>query len=189
MKKYTMKDVGLVTPVNIIVAVDETGGFGKDGKIPWHFPEDLKHFQSITKNTTCIMGRKTYQDMLEMVVERKKKKSPKEKIIKIDEILPGRECFVVSRTLKTVQGATVVPRLRKAMVDATKKEIFVIGGELMYTEALPWTKMIHLTVVKGHYNCDRFFPLDYLDKHFKIAGGKKISDNLLYVKYKRVTPL
>ena len=129
MKVYTMKNVGLVTPVNIIVAVDETGGFGKDGKIPWNFPEDLKHFQSITKGSTCIMGRKTYQDMLEMVVERKRKKSPKEKIIKIDSILPGRECFVVSRTLKNVQGATVVVSSRnQEAIEKVAKEITEVSG-------------------------------------------------------------
>ena len=52
--------------VEIIVAVDEDGGFGKDGKIPWHYSEDLKHFKEVTTGHVCIMGRKTYEDMLEM---------------------------------------------------------------------------------------------------------------------------
>jgi dihydrofolate reductase len=69
--------------VNIIVAVDDAGGFGKDGKIPWHFPEDFKRFKEITKDSVCVMGRNTYEDMLEMVKSRKKDPN-----VKIETILP-----------------------------------------------------------------------------------------------------
>ena len=42
------------------------GGFGKDGKIPWSIPEDLDHFKEITTGHICVMGRRTYTDMLAM---------------------------------------------------------------------------------------------------------------------------
>lgn len=184
MKVYK-KNVGIIKPIDIIVAVDETGGFGKEGKIPWHFPEDLKHFQTTTKNSTCIMGRKTYQDIYNMTIERKKLGTNKKKLIKIEEILPGRENFVISNSLSKVQGAKIFSNLRNAIMSSTKKKIFVIGGERLFTEALNWTKMIHMTLVKGNYYCDKFFPVDYVKKHFKINKGKKLSDNLLYMTYTR----
>lgn len=184
MKIYK-SNIGIMPSIDIIVAVDESGGFGKDGKIPWHFPEDLKHFQSITKNSTCIMGRKTYQDIFNMIIERKKLGTIKKKLVKIPEILPGRESFIISKSISKVQGATVFTNLRKAILSATKKKIFIIGGERLFTEALTWTNTIHITLVKGFYDCDRFFPIDYMKKHFKINKGKKLSDNLLYITYTR----
>lgn len=50
---------------NIIVAVDCEGGFGKEGKIPWFLPEDFEHFKNMTTGHVCVMGRRTYEEMLE----------------------------------------------------------------------------------------------------------------------------
>ena len=95
-----------ISPLSIIVAVDESGGFGKGGKIPWNIPEDMKHFQEVTKGGVCIMGRKTYEDMLAMTTIRKEKEAAKETGSPpttselqrtITEILPGRTSFVVTR--------------------------------------------------------------------------------------------
>lgn len=171
-------------PLSLIVAVDEQGGFAKGGIIPWSYPEDLKHFQQVTKGAACIMGRKTYHDMYDMVIARKTKGKKSKKPVKIEEILPGRECYVVSRQ-KNFEGATAVPRLRKAVEITDKRKIFIIGGERIYTEALPFVNHIYMTLVKGEHDCDRFFPIDYVQKHFKITSGKKESDSLLFIEYKR----
>jgi dihydrofolate reductase len=171
-------------PVNIIVAVEETGGFGNKGTIPWRDEafarDDFKHFQKITKGSVCVMGRKTYEEILEMMLKKKTKEE-------IEFILPGRVCYVISRNPNLeVVGATVIPNLRKAMETHKEddKELFVIGGERLFTEALPWTKTIYLTVVKNTYGCDRFFNLKYLDHFFAIADGTK-TDNLYFLTYKR----
>jgi dihydrofolate reductase len=182
--KISRLNVGLIRPVSIIVAVDEEGGFGKDGKIPWHFPEDLKHFQSTTKNSTCIMGRLTYLNMYDMIVSRKSK-GDKSKPVKLKNILPNRESIVISKTMKEAEGARVTPFLRKAIETAKKSNIFVIGGDRLYTEALPWTNTIYLTLVKGRYECDRHFPIGYINLNFKIDSGKQLSDDLLVIKYIR----
>lgn len=52
--------------ISIIVAVDDSGGFGKEGKLPWYFPEDLANFKKLTTNATCLMGRLTYDDIKSM---------------------------------------------------------------------------------------------------------------------------
>ena len=166
-------------PIQIIVGVDCEGGFGKDGNIPWHFSEDLKRFKKITDGATCIMGRNTYEDMLEMVKKRKKDKD-------IKELLPNRQCLVVTSDVNIVlEGATRVSSLSDGIKKANKEKIFVVGGEKMYVEALSSTHRVHMTVVKGEaYDCDRFFPVEYLHKHFRITGGEQTNE-LYFVQYNR----
>jgi len=173
-------------PLNIIVGVDKAGGFGKDGKIPWHFPEDLKHFKEVTKDSICIMGRKTYEDMLEMVKARQKKKR------KVSKILPSRHCIVLTRQENyKAEGADVASSLIQAIADLPeddKRPIFVIGGEKLFVESLPFVHTVYMTIVNDYYDCDRFFPLEYLTKKFRIAEGKTNDDEkLMFMKYQRTT--
>ena len=169
--------------LKIIVAVDTEGGFGKDGKIPWFFPEDLKHFQKITKDSICIMGRKTYEDMAEMILS-KRKDEDKDK-----PILKDRESIVISsKDDYDPVGAKAAKGIRIAihsLDESDHREVFVIGGEKMFIEALPFTDTIYMTIVKGEaYDCDRFFPLEYLNKNFVIKEGEE-TDDLYYVTYVR----
>lgn len=178
-------NTGLMPSLNIIVAVDELGGFGKDGKIPWHYPEDLKHFQQVTKDCACIMGRKTYEDMYSMVVARKSKGKEFKTPVRIKNILPGRDNYVVTKQEK-LEGVTTVNNIRKATILTKKDKIFILGGERIFIEALPFVNKVYLTLVKGDFNCDRFFPVDYLTKHFKITGGEQGGHSFLFVNYERI---
>lgn len=173
-----------IKPLNIIVAVDQGLGFGYQGNIPWKTEPfaktDFKHFQQTTKDSVCIMGRNTYQEILDMMLTRKSKEE-------IDSILPGRICYVVSRNKDLeVVGATVVPNIRSAVQNDKNgdKEIFVIGGEKLFVEALSWTNTIYMTVVKNYYKCDRVFPATYLDQYFTISEGTQ-ADDLHFLTYKR----
>ena len=171
--------------VEIIVAVDEDGGFGKDGKIPWHYSEDLKHFKEVTTGHVCIMGRKTYEDMLEM---RKARDAKKENPPAIDAILPNRESFVVTRSNMDTPGATKARNLTEAIGHVMRddpRKIFIIGGWRMYVEGLTWASRVHLTLVPGRFDCDKFFPVSVLNKNFKIIDGKQEGD-LKFVTYARV---
>jgi dihydrofolate reductase len=173
-----------IKPLSIIVAVDLGLGFGYQGEIPWKTEPfaktDFKHFQQTTKDSVCIMGRNTYQEILDMTLTRKTKEE-------IDSILPGRICYVISRNKNLeVVGATVVQNLRSAIQNEQTggKEIFVIGGEKLFVEALSWTDTIYMTVVKNYYKCDRVFPAAYLDQHFTIVDGTQ-TDDLHFLTYKR----
>lgn len=174
-----------IPPLSIIVGVDSEGGFGKAGKIPWFFPEDLKHFQTTTTPGICIMGRRTYEDMFEMI--QSKRKDPEGQID--DPILKGRESYVVTSNKDfEAHGATAVAGIHQAiqcLAVGDARPIFVIGGERMYIEALAFTETIYMTVVKGKsYDCDRFFPIEVLKKNFEIVDGKD-TDELSFVTYKR----
>lgn len=167
-------------PIQIIVGVDCEGGFGKDGKIPWKSSEDLKRFKKITDGATCVMGRNTYEDMLGMVKQRKKGED-------INELLPNRQCLVVTSNVNIeLEGATRVSSLSDAMLKSDKdKEIFVVGGEKMYIEALAVAHRVHMTVMKGEaFDCDRFFPVKFLHEKFKITEGEQTED-LYFVQYNR----
>lgn len=137
--------------ISIILACDSRGGIGKDGKLPWHIPEDLKRFKDLTQGATIIMGRKTYDEIADKFPDR------------TDAILPGRKSIVLSRKMEiNPRGASVKPRLRTAIEDARnsgEKSIFVIGGERLFWEALPWANMVFMTAVDGDYHCDKHFPL------------------------------
>lgn len=169
--------------LSLIVAVDKDGGFGKDGKIPWHFSADLKHFQKTTKDSVCIMGRRTYTDMYEMI------QSKREEVEKANPILKGRESYVVTSSPDKVIGAVPVKSIRAAVQSldkGDKREIFVIGGYRMYAEAFAYAQTVYMTVVKGKsYDCDRFFPIEVLNKNFKIVEGEE-TDDLNFLKYTRI---
>lgn len=170
--------------IAIIVAVDEASGFGKNGKIPWHFPEDLKHFKEVTTNSICIMGRRTYEDMLEMRRQRDEEKG--KKIIR--KILPGRDCYVVSNTPNfTAPGATVVPNIRAVLESIDQDDsrpIFILGGYRMFVEGINLVSHIFMTIVEGRYGCDRFFPVQLLNRAFDIVDGTK-TENLSFITYQR----
>lgn len=168
--------------IEIIVAVDKQGGFSKDGKMPWHFAEDFKHFQDTTKNHACVMGRATYEEIAQIAEDRG---------INIEQsVLPQRDCYVVSTDKNyEAKGATTVTSLRDAVrkidtSDGTK--IFVIGGKRLFEEAMTWAQIVHMTVVQDDYHCDKFFPVQFLDKNFEIQDGEENEDGqLAFLTYKR----
>lgn len=176
--------------IRIIACVDNQGGFGKGGKIPWNYPEDMKHFKEKTTNHVCIMGRKTYEDMRNMMKKRK---------IKIgDSILPNRICYVVSsKTNLKLKGATQVSGLREvtdrhpehASPYSVDKHIYILGGERMFVQGLSHATHINLTVLDIDAECDRFFPVDKLSHHYTITSGEKITSAdgtaIMFTEYSR----
>jgi dihydrofolate reductase len=182
--------------ISIIVACDENGGIGFQGKIPWHFPEDFKHFKDTTMGGVCIMGRKTYEEILEMsgggnkaiqaYEEVEHIGSPVQQPTEIKPLLDGRESFVLSNDANfSPVGAQRAAGLREAIegLDNTDTcEIFVIGGEKLFIQALAWTDKIHMTIIKKEYDCDRFFPIQTLSKNYKIDLGEEL-DEMYFVRY------
>jgi dihydrofolate reductase len=144
----------------LIVAVDMHGGFTKGGEIPWYFPKDLKWFADHTKNQICVMGRVTYDSINAKLGEKAK-----------ESVLPERKCFVVSNTLTELPNATVIKTLSEVTQHLTddeldKKTVFFIGGEKIYRESISLANIVFVTVINGVYQCDKYFPTDYLMEHF-----------------------
>ena len=142
--------------IALIVAVAENGVIGRDGKLPWRIPEDMKWFRERTAGRPLIMGRKTWESF------------PKRP-------LPGRTNIVVTRDASyQAEGAVVVTSLPAALDVAygeAPEEIMVIGGAEIYKAALPHTRRIYLTSVHGEIEGDTLFPpIDRADWHETIAG-------------------
>ena len=131
--------------LNIIVACNNKDVIGKDGKIPWHIPEDLKRFKEITMGYPVIMGRKTHES--------------------IGKILKGRTNIIISRNedyipLETSEPVYTATSLSSALEIAFQinENVFVIGGEQIYKMALPFTDRVYLTTVDDDSDGDAYFP-------------------------------
>lgn len=135
--------------VSAIVAMSENNCIGKDNDLPWHIPEDLKHFRRVTMGKPIIMGRKTFQSIVD----------------RLGSPLPGRDNIVVSRGDYRAEGAIVCADLGGAIQTAEKlaaaknlDEIIIGGGGEIFRLALPFTSRLYLTEVHMTVDGDAFFP-------------------------------
>jgi len=123
-----------------IVAMAQNRVIGKEGRLPWHFSADLKHFKQTTMGGTLIMGRKTFESI---------GKKP----------LPGRENFVLSRSSqKSENSVTFFTSLEEAIKNAPTENIFIIGGETLFKETMRQADGIYLTKIDALYEGDVFYP-------------------------------
>ena len=128
-------------PLAMVVAIGDDGAIGKDGKVPWRIPEDLKHFKTVTMGHAIVMGRKTWDE--------------------VGKPLPGRRNLVVSRQPGlALEGAEVFRTLDDAIAAArtTDPEPHIIGGSTIYAAAMPLATRIYLTEVHRVVDADTFFP-------------------------------
>lgn len=130
-----------------VVAVAENGVIGRDGRLPWRMPTDLKRFRALTLGKPVIMGRNTYDS--------------------IGKPLSGRDNIVLTRqTDFAPPGVHVVATVAEAIALgqrlAAKRradEVMVIGGEDVFRAALPLADRIYLTLVRGTAEGDTYFAL------------------------------
>jgi len=126
--------------VFLVAAVAANGIIGAGGKLPWHLPQDLKHFKALTLGHPVIMGRKTWESL--------------------GRPLPGRENIVVTRSAGyDAPGASIAASLDAALaLCAGEPMAFVIGGSELYAAALPLADGLVLTEIHRDYEGDTRFP-------------------------------
>ena len=126
--------------IYLIAAVAANGVIGRRGRLPWHLPEDLKHFKRLTLGHPLIMGRRTWESL--------------------GGLLPGREHIVVTRTPGyDAPGAAVASSLAAALaLCAGEPVVFVIGGREIFAEALPLAARVVMTEIHRDYEGDTRFP-------------------------------
>jgi len=126
--------------VYLIAAVASNRVIGASSQLPWHLPEDLKHFKAQTLGHPVIMGRRTWESL--------------------GKPLPGRENIVVTRRAGYgATGASAAGSLDAALaLCAGKPMAFVIGGEELYRAALPCADGLVLTEIQRAYEGDARFP-------------------------------
>lgn len=124
----------------IIVAISQNGVIGRDGRLPWHLPSDLKHFKKTTMNYPIIMGRKTFES--------------------IGRPLPGRKNIVLSRNSSlSLPGCAVVHSIEEALgLCREDDKVFIIGGADVFNDCLPITDTIIVTALEREVDGDVYFP-------------------------------
>ena len=137
--------------LSLIVAMAQNRTIGRNNQLPWHLPEDLKYFKSVTMGKPIVMGRKTFES--------------------IGRPLPGRLNIVITRnsewqhpgvtTASSLQQATVIAAEQAATKQdsrAEMQEVMVIGGEEIYRVAIDLADRLYITRVQETIQGDAFFP-------------------------------
>ena len=128
--------------LSLLVAADEGNVIGKDNRLPWHLPNDLKYFKNQTWGLPILMGRKTFES--------------------IGKALPGRRNVVLTRNADwSHEGVTVVHSLDEAFMEIAPlqvEEVFVIGGAELFKATLPRAYRIYLTRIHHRFEGDTWFP-------------------------------
>ena len=133
----------------LIAAIARNRVIGKNGKLPWHIPEDLARFKQLTTGHTVIMGRKTFDSL--------------------DKPFPNRVNIVI--TSNVINGVKSYPSLEFALQALNnEKEVFVIGGGRVYTDALRFADELRLTLLDRDVDGDTYFPpyQEILKRNFRL---------------------
>ena len=144
--------------IALIVAMAKNRVIGADNKIPWHLPNELKLFKSLTMGHHIVMGRKTYES--------------------INRLLPGRTTVIVTRQRDyQVEGAIVAHSI-PAAIEACRgdDEVFVIGGADLFRETLPIANRLYLTVVDAEPSGDVFMPALDMTQWREVSSQAFIAD-------------
>lgn len=148
--------------ISIIVAVDKKRGIGRKNALPWYIPEDLKRFRRLTTGHVVIMGRKTFESIIN----------------RIGKPLPNRTSIIITRDknfdISIYENVAVCYSLDEAVkrakeieaasakASASQGEIFIIGGGEVYNQAVNKVDRLYLTYIDYDFDADVFFP-DYSD--------------------------
>jgi dihydrofolate reductase len=134
--------------LSLIVAATTNNVIGRNNELPWHLPQDLKYFKSVTLGKPVIMGRKTFES--------------------IGKPLPGRTNIVVTRqkdwkfsgvlVAESIEEALEVGQQFRNEQQNLAEEVMVIGGAEIYRHALPLATKIYLTRINVQVNGDAYFP-------------------------------
>ena len=129
--------------MHLIVAVDKNWAIGKNNKLMWSIPADMKYFRETTKGNIVIMGRKTLESFPQ------------------SQPLKNRVNIVITNNKDyTVKDAVVVHSIEEALEEAKKYEgiPYVIGGESIYRAMLPYCDTALITKIDHAFDADTYFP-------------------------------
>lgn len=144
--------------ITIIAAISENNVLGKNNKLIWHIPDDLKRFKKLTIGHSVVMGRKTFESMNKALPERKNIILTRNKNYKAKEILIAHN---VQEALNYCEN---------------DNQPFIIGGGEIYNLFLNISDKIELTRIHKLYNGDAFFP-EILEKKWRLINSKKNNFN------------
>lgn len=139
---HTNRDIEIV----LVAAVAANGVIGDEGEMPWHYPEDLRHFKETTMGHPVVMGRHTFESIVD----------------RLGEPLPGRTNVVLTSSPSLlpdgVVPATSIDAAIEAAVESGAETVYVVGGASVYEQFLPRADRLALTEIDVEYEGDTYFP-------------------------------
>lgn len=156
--------------ISLIVAIAQNNVIGKDNQLPWHYKNDLKYFKEITTNHTVVMGRNTF----ESIINRNGK------------ILPNRKNVVVTRNRNfKYKDVEVIHDFEEYLKQDHKDEIFIIGGNQIFKDSFKYADRLYITHIHKDYDGDVFFP-EYNQNDFKLIS-RNDDGELSFCLYERIS--
>lgn len=158
--------------IKIIACIANNNAIGKNGTLPWHLKEDLKHFKEFTINSCVIMGRKTFESIN-------------------SRPLPNRLNIVISTTLQSnIQNCLIVKRISEAfefLKNHNQKECWIIGGGELYKQTIKIADELEITkVFTDVIEPDTFFPA-ISENDWSIESCSEIyTDKVTSLKYQNI---
>jgi dihydrofolate reductase len=162
--------------VALLAAVARAGVIGRDGGIPWRLPEDMVRFRELTTGHPVVMGRKTWESLLDGF-----------------RPLPGRGNIVVTRNPDwSAQGADRAGSVEDALeLVESEPRVFVIGGGEIYAAALPHADELLLTEIDADVEGDTTFPAWDRDEFEETSREEHVAEDgtrFAFVRYERTRP-
>jgi len=152
-----------------VAAKSENDVIGKNGDIPWHYPEDMEHFKQLTIESPVVMGRKTY-----------------ESIPKDYRPLPGRKNIVLTRSDPDLEeGVEKANSLDEAweLAEQDSEKVYIIGGSKIYQQTLDLADEMVITEIDEKVEGDTYFP-EIEESSWK-EKSRDNRDDLSFVRYQR----
>ncbi|HYF34510.1 MAG TPA: dihydrofolate reductase [Prosthecobacter sp.] len=148
-----------------IVAMSSNRVIVREGKLPWHFPGDLKFFKRTTMGHPILMGRATFDS--------------------IGRPLPGRQNIVLSRTMAPGEGVDVIRDYTElGAICHESKTVYVIGGAQVFADLLPRCDGMYLTWIEQSFEGDTFLPaFEHLFRLKEVVGR---AEGLEFRYYERI---
>lgn len=144
--------------ITIISAFSKNFVIGNNNSLIWHIPEDLKRFKNLTSKGVVLMGRKTYQS--------------------IGKPLINRTNIVISKSQPSIEGCFVYDDWKIPLYKY--ENIFVIGGQTIYEQLLPFTDKLELTIIDKEFEGDSFFPKINFNDWNEVYSEEKIYKSIKY---------
>jgi dihydrofolate reductase len=130
--------------MQLIACVSSDWAIGYQGELLYNIPQDMQYFKTITTNKTVVMGRKTYESL-------RVKPLPHRNNIVLSSTMPPNDTILVCNDLQS---------LELSLSSVPPNDVFVIGGETIYSLLLDRCSTAYITKVKGSRSADTFFPLN-----------------------------
>ncbi|MDZ4840115.1 MAG: dihydrofolate reductase [Bacteroidota bacterium] len=162
--------------ISLLVAVDNNNAIGLNNTLPWHLPADLKRFKQLTQGKAVIMGRKTYESIIESN----------------HNTLPGRKTIVLTNNPYYVCPPYIITcqSIGRAIYEAGQlnmEEVFIIGGAEIFKQTLSLAEKIYFTVIEDTFEADAYFP-KVNDEEWNITGNETfMADEKNKYNYKYLT--